>query len=305
MEEKYYKILDADGASALKKFDYRPYLPGGELGGEWLPKIENPSITNGGYYVTKYWNMWYSRGARIFEVECAGLVSDAGAGVEHQACCETFRFLRDVTARLEPSLAFDEPDCGEKCNTGVGNTGLYNTGTFNCGNYNAGTRNTGSLNLGDFNTGDSNSGMDNVGDSNRGSCNGGSRNVGHSNCGNGTIGSFNTGSFNRGNGNTGSFNVGSHNSGKWNLGSYNVGFFNTKEPPLMMFDKPAFVSRKDIRLPKWLNCRDPKAALKTATKAEIEAALALPNFDYEIFFGITGVSKADIDARLKQIAGDF
>lgn len=304
MAEKYYKIIRDTGASMLKQFDYSDYLPKNNEAGKWLPEIKNASLTNDGYYITKYWNMWYEHGARIYEVDYEGKLAEITNGVEHQACCSKIRLLKDVTDQLVPSIFKRELDDNfdeVASNTGVYNTGKFNTGSYNVGNYNTGNRNTGNLNLGDFNTGDSNSGIDNVGDNNKGSGNVGSNNVGHSNTGESNTGSFNSGSYNKGNCNSGSFNVGSFNSGKWNLGSYHAGFFNTQEEPLMMFNKPTNLSRRDIRLPKWLNSRNPKNALKKATKSEIEQALALPNFDYAIFEQITGVSKADIDSRLAEL----
>lgn len=67
MDEKYYKVLGGECRSPCKQFDYSPYLPKGESAGEWLPLIENAKIASDGYYISKYWNMWYSKGARIYE----------------------------------------------------------------------------------------------------------------------------------------------------------------------------------------------------------------------------------------------
>jgi len=294
MEEKYYKVLGGEGLSPSTKFDYTSYLPRGSKAGKWLPKIANAKIRMEGYYVSKYWNMWYSRGARVFEVEIRGGSKGDSAAVEDQICCAQIRLLKDVTEDVERLIK------DENFNLGLHNTGARNIGRHNTGDANTGNRNTGKHNSGDFNTGDANAGIDNVGDGNRGSGNVGSRNAGHSNTGDGNEGSFNTGSFNTGNANSGSFNVGSRNSGKWNLGDYHTGFFNTKEPLAVMFDKPTNVKVSEVRLPKWLNRKDCKKAFEEATPADAALALKLPNFDYEIFEKITSISKADFDKKLKE-----
>ena len=221
------------------------------------------------------------------------------AGVEKQVCCSRIRLLKDVTADLVPTLLPAEISDSENfANTGVGNTGKHNTGNWNCGDFNTGNRNTGSLNSGDFNTGDSNSGIDNVGDRNCGSGNVGCDNTGHSNTGNFNKGSYNSGDYNRGFANSGSFNVGNRNSGKWNIGNRNSGYFNTIPPKIFMFNRPVDVEISDIKLPKWLNFPNPPKAFERASVEEIEQTLNLPNFDYEIFERITGVSKSDFERKL-------
>lgn len=300
MEEKYYKVISDDGKSPTKRFDYSPYLPS-ENGtpGKWLPEIPENKLFSDGYYVSKYWNMWYVPGAKIYEVEVEGVSRAECAGVEKQVCCSRIRLLKDVTANLVPTLPPAEfSDSENFANTGVGNTGKHNTGNWNCGDFNTGNRNTGSLNSGDFNTGDSNSGIDNVGDRNCGSGNVGCDNTGHSNTGNFNKGSYNSGDYNRGFANSGSFNVGNRNSGKWNIGNRNSGYFNTIPPKIFMFNKPVDVEISDIKLPKWLNFPNPPKAFERASVEEIEQTLNLPNFDYEIFERITGVSKSDFERKL-------
>lgn len=300
MEEKYYKILETGGNSPTKKFDYAPYLPKNGRPGKWLPKIEEAKLHRDGYYISKYWNMWYSEGCRIFEVEHKFMEPCDDFGVEHQACCGQIRLLRDVT---ETVLAEFWKHAEENRNTAEWNTGKYNTGTrntgnFNPGNFNTGSRNTGDRNIGDFNTGDCNTGIDNVGDNNRGSGNVGSHNTGHSNTGDRNTGSYNSGDGNVGHSNTGSFNTGSRNAGKWNVGNCHVGFFNTEEPCVRMFNKPTGLKYSDIKLPKWLNRKDCKKEFWNAPKKDVKAALNLPNFDYAIFEKITGISKEDFEKKL-------
>lgn len=302
MAEKYYKVIAQSGLSPTKSFDYSRYLPKNGEAGEWLPEIKNAEIRKSGYYASKYWNMWYVEGARIYEVEVEGVEKSETFGVEKQICCARMRLLRDVTEELLATLAPAEtqPNAVQKrpYNTGIFNTGIGNTGSFNTGNFNTGNRNTGNLNRGDFNTGDSNSGIDNVGDNNDGSANVGCNNIGHSNTGNGNIGSFNTGDFNRGYANCGSFNKGNRNVGNWNIGSYNAGFFNTEDSCVRMFNKPTNLKISEVKLPKWLNFRDAKSAFLKAENSEAEAALNLPNFDFEIFEKVTGISKSDFEKKL-------
>lgn len=305
MEEKYYKVLNADGISPTTNFDYTPYLPSLNKAGTWLPKIDNAKIRKDGYYASKYWTMWYSHGKRVYEVELADKIIPEDCGVEHQVCTSEMRLLKDVTDDVLKKFAEEkiadeanEKILGQKWNLGANNTGLRNIGSNNAGDFNLGSRNTGKRNRGDFNTGDANVGIDNVGDNNCGSANVGSNNIGHSNTGDGNKGSYNSGSANVGHKNSGSFNKGNGNSGKWNIGNFHCGFFNTDDEFISMFNKPTNLKSSEIKLPIWLNKPDCKAAFEAATRAEIEQTLALPNFDYSIFEEITGISKADFDRKL-------
>ncbi len=294
---KYYKVLGGNFTSPSTGFDYSAYLPTSGAAGEWLPEIKGARISEDGYYISRYWNMWYKPGDRIFEVEYEGAVVSGTCGVEKQLCCSRIRLLRDVTDTLAKGV---RDFSATASNTGKMNAGTGNTGDCNTGNFNTGSRNTGSLNSGDFNTGDSNEGIDNVGDRNRGSGNVGCDNRGHSNTGNGNIGSFNSGAHNVGNANSGNFNRGNRNVGSWNVGSYNIGFFNTLQQGAFMFNKPTNLPQSKIILPKWLNFADCKRRFETEPVEEIKKALALPNFDYEIFEEITGISKSDFDRRLAE-----
>ena len=303
MDEKYYKVIGADGKSPTTRFDYSDYLPESDgTPGKWLPEIPDSRLLSDGYYASKYWNMWYVEGARIYEVEMRGVCRGTGAGVETQVCCAQIRLIRDATDALLSTLpACEFPQPKVSANTGVLNTGSRNTGNCNVGDFNTGNRNTGSLNSGDFNTGDRNSGMDNVGDGNFGTGNVGCENVGHSNTGSRNKGSYNSGSCNVGFANSGSFNIGNRNSGNWNIGSRHCGYFNTREPCAFMFDKPTNLKFSEIRLPKWLNFPNPREAFETATSKEVEQTLALPNFDFQIFEKITGISKSDFTRKLGRL----
>ena len=293
MDGKYYKVLGGKGLSPCTLFDYTPFLPKDGKAGAWLPEIGSAKMSSDGYYVSKYWNMWYSEGARIYEVEIDGADASGRYAVEDQICCRRIRLLRDATEELLPLLR------DANFNLGESNTGERNIGSFNTGERNLGKRNTGKLNSGDFNTGDNNTGIDNVGDKNVGSANVGSLNIGHSNTGDGNVGSYNSGHYNKGNANSGSFNAGNRNSGKWNLGSYNAGFFNTRDAPLYMFDKPVEnLKAPQVVLPKWLNSPNPRDSFESAAPGDIAKTLQLPNFDYAVFEKITGISKADFDRKL-------
>ena len=134
-------------------------------------------------------------------------------------------------------------DCNTgNCNTGNWNTGDWNTGDCNTGNWNTGDRNTGNCNTGNWNTGNRNTGNWNTGDRNTGNWNTGNRNTGDRNTGN-----WNTGNWNTGNRNTGDRNTGNWNTGDWNKTSYSNGVFCTKEPEILIFDKPSGMTLRQWR----------------------------------------------------------
>lgn len=121
------------------------------------------------------------------------------------------------------------------------------------------------------------------------------------NQGNGNTGRFNTGQYNSGEYNSGVGNSGSFNSGDYNACSYSSGCFNTKETPIMMFDKPS-----NITFSEWKNSeayqllRD--LLVKTLQHGDSlqdewdnlsdkkkEIIKSIPNFDAEIFKKCTGI----------------
>ena len=169
-----------------------------------------------------------------------------------------------------------------------------------------GYRNTGYRNSGDCNTGDWNSGDRNTGDCNTGDCNTGDRNSGDCN--------------------TGDWNSGNCNTGDWNSGYRNNGFFNTKTPEtILVFNKPCSREKwEEARKPsflffgitRWINDEDMteeekannqsykttggylkqmvykeafQESFKSATKEDIQLLKALPNFDADVFFEISGI----------------
>lgn len=79
----------------------------------------------------------------------------------------------------------------------------------------------------------------NLGKNCTGRCNTGDCNTGDWNVGDRNTGCRNTGCRNTGNWNTGDCNIGNWNTGDWNKSSYNTGCFNTKEPKIILFNKPS------------------------------------------------------------------
>lgn len=185
----------------------------------------------------------------------------------------------------------------------MSNTGNYNTGKYNTGSYNTGGFNTGSCNIGGFNTGSYN------------------------------IGSCNTGSCNTGDFNTGSCNTGDFNTGDWNTVNREAGFFNTtqnktirvfnkdcalkdwenaKKPSCLYFKRTDWVYKENMTEEEkqenpnyqttggYLKEFGYKEAftlsMQKASDEEIELLKALPNFDADIFYEISGY-----DIRTREI----
>jgi len=182
----------------------------------------------------------------------------------------------------------------------------------NSGNRNSGDRNSGDRNSGNRNSGDSNSGYWNSGDSNSGYSNSGNRNSGYWN--------------------SGDSNSGDSNSGYWNSGDSNSGNLNTNSPKLRIFNKET--DETNINYPDyfhfdlniWVNVKEMTTKEKKenywyktmggylkrlsykeawiesfnkATNADVKKTLKLPNFDYNLFEEISGITKRMIDNRLK------
>ena len=130
----------------------------------------------------------------------------------------------------------------------------------------------------------------------------------------------NTGINNSGNQNSGHLNSGYLNSGDQNSCNYSSGFFNSVESDVIMFNKPTGLKRSqinipyiDLRITEWVYYTDAemkdnpaKSAiggylktygykeawgnwLKTASKDIIAQIKALPNYDAQVFFDITGI----------------
>ena len=122
--------------------------------------------------------------------------------------------------------------------------------------------------------------------------------------------------------NTGRENTGNRNTGDWNTGDRNSGFLNTDTPKIRIFNKETdatiinFPGYFYFDLCQWISFNDmtdeekakhPKAkttdgylkvldykeawkqSFAKASEREIEQTKALPNFDAQIFFEITGI----------------
>ena len=175
----------------------------------------------------------------------------------------------------------------ENNNTGCSNSGNYNSGNRNSGNYNSGNRNSGYYNSGDCNSGD--------------------------------------------------YNSGNRNSGYYNSGDYNSGWFNTNEPKMRFFNKDSDITFSefykqpwvfpDIKICSWIDINDlPKdeqtetakqmgGSLKTLTYKEAwkeywgrasqldkEWFQNLPNFSWDIFTEITGITPENDSKKQELIA---
>ena len=202
---------------------------------------------------------------KVAEIEATGLVESNS----DKSVTDEIKIVREIP--WEEMLAI--------ANQGRGNTGLRNTGDWNTGNCNTGNRNTGNRNTG--------------------TCNTGNRNTG--NC----------------------------NTGDWNTGDWNTGYFSTITPKITLFERPTEMTREEVlEIPgvKILNWNyednwwvysnnmtdDEKAAhpehetlggyLKSIpfkdacalmwenlTDDEKGEVKAIPNFDADIFFRITGI----------------
>ena len=185
-------------------------------------------------------------------------------------------------------------------NSGLLNSGNYNSGNGNSGDWNSGNYNSGNYNSGYGNSGNYNSGNGNSGGRNSGNYNSGGRNSGNWNSGNGNSGNYNSGNYNSGYGNSGNYNSGGRNSGNWNSGNRQTGHFNTVEPETInVFNSPCNI---DL----WNKAKKPnflyfstlegktykesfQESFKSATDQDIKDLKALPNFDAQVFFDISGI----------------
>lgn len=191
-------------------------------------------------------------------------------------------------------IEIDGKEYIEKDTTKSQNSGDWNSGDGNSGNWNSGYRNSGTWNSGDGNSGDRNSG----------------------------------------NWNSGNWNSGDGNSGTWNSGDWSSGFLNTTEAKVRIFNKETNIKRENISFPnyfyfnltEWIEPKDMndeekkkypnysvtngflrvfdyktawKNSFDKATKEDIALTLKLPNFNFKLFFEITGITKKMIQERLK------
>ena len=289
----YYKVIGSDNKSCHGgAFDWTPYLPKRGMPGKWTPEIDDIKKCERGYHITRYWNMWYKEGCRIFECDFDGLMESSDPGVIEKEAARRIRLVREIKPRFTRKCNTGNFNTGERnsgnCNTGNFNTGNFNTGNRNSGNFNTGSRNTGSWNTGHWNIGERNSGNFNTGHWNTGHWNTGERNTGH----------WNSGHWNTGHWNSGHWNSGSRNTGHWNACNNSTGFFNTVTPDtVMVFNKPCKV---DV----WEKAKKPDfiffeiaGAYKEAWRKAYDGAsvsdklllVQLPNFDADVFHDISGI----------------
>ena len=150
------------------------------------------------------------------------------------------------------------------------NSGHRNSGHSNSGNRNSGHSNSGHRNGGDWNSGHSNSGHSNSGNRNSGDWNSGNRNSGYSN--------------------SGHWNSVDNESGHFNsIQSETIRVFNTVTPieDWESAPKPDFIFFEI----------DPELGYKKSfqksfdkrTEGDIEKLKALPNFDSDVFYEISGI----------------
>ena len=128
-------------------------------------------------------------------------------------------------------------------------------------------------------------------------------NNGCGNTGDRNTGDYNTGYCNTGYFNTGNYNTGYCNTGMWNHTSYSSGYFNTCGSPLIVFNQPVNMTRKEfltllgVRLIRGLYKDNYKVFVtKNAQKwydalspQNKQAIKDIPNFDAKIFKQITGI----------------
>ena len=296
---KGYKVTDKD--MKCRGFQY-------ELNKLYTIK-EKISICNVGFHycekINDCWNYYsFDSSNRVFEIE------DTGDTITERKknCTNKIKLIKELT--WEEVLEI----CNEgKDNIGHSNTGDRNTGDSNTGYSNTGDRNTGNWNTGYSNTGDSNTGDRNTGYSNTGDSNTGYRNTGNWNTGYWNTGYRNTGDRNTGDRNTGNWNTGDRNTGNWNKTNFETGFFNTMQSDYIN------VFNKSCKRELWNNCEKPdfiyfevtkwddvskktvpidykkafQDSFKNASKEDVKLLKALPNFDKDVFFEISGIMIGD------------
>jgi len=272
---KGYKVFNSDWT--CKGFQY-------EIGKEYVHKGSIKICNRGFHFCEKLIDcfIWYKfdPNNKVAEVEAFGTIEKE----EEKSVTDKIRIVKE----LSWYEVLDLVNIGIN-NTGKSNSGHYNSGDNNSGNYNSGDNNSGNYNSGHYNSGHYNSG------------------------------NYNSGHYNSGNYNSGHYNSGNYNSGDNNSGNYNSGDFNDRSDlPIYVFGK--LIQRKNwnnakkpnfiynIQLTEWKNDKlikyEYKEAWKTAfdkaDSSEMKLLINLPNFNYQIFKNITGITKEMIQNKLKE-----
>jgi hypothetical protein len=291
MVNEWYKVLKNNKSKDGGSFDYTAYLPKNNKPGKWTPRIKDCIICSRGYHLTKDINEFVMGGNQVFLAVPKNIIL-----VEDSKCvCDSIRLIKLV-----------------ETNTGKGNSGLMNSGDRNSGYWNSGDRNSGYWNSGDRNSGNGNSGDRNSGDRN-------------------------SGNWNSGYWNSGDRNSGDRNSGNWNSCDDESGHFNTKtSETIRVFNKkcsrkkwyktikPSFIH---FNLNEWipisemtekekkehprhkttggyLKTLDYKTAFKErfreASEEDVKLLITLPNFDYQTFEELSGITKEMIQDKIKK-----
>ena len=134
------------------------------------------------------------------ENKVAEVIAPADRTVEDDDKCATnyLEIVREISWQEVLEIVNTGKGCTGLCNSGDCNSGHWNSGDFNSGDCNSGHCNSGDFNSGDFNSGDFNSGDCNSGNQNSGNRNSGNRNSGDWNSGNRNSGDWNKCSFSNG-----------------------------------------------------------------------------------------------------------
>jgi len=285
---KLYKVISKDGmAQNGGNFDYNPYFPKNGKPGKWTPEVKTKKCKSG-YHITNYWNMWINhKSDLVFEVECKDINEYNGVGVIDKYVSSSIKLIKKINVEFDQHYNTGYRNTGDR-NTGDSNTGYRNTGDRNTGNWNTGYRNTGDRNTGDRNTGNWNTRDNNTGDRN--------------------TGDRNTGDSNTGYRNTGDRNTGDSNTGNWNTCDYETGMFNTQA------NSSIRIFNKYIDMDIWNKYSKPNfiyfdlkedynesfiKSFNETTKEDVKLLLKLPNFNYEVFEEISGITKKMIERKLK------
>ena len=235
---------------------------------------------------------------KVAEIEAYGELDFEEDVNKH--CTNKIKIIRELTWHEVLDLVNTGKDC----------TGSRNSGNWNSGDCNSGSRNSGNWNSGNWNSGNCNS--DN--------CNSGNWNSGNCNSGNWNSGNWNSGNCNSGNCNSGDCNSASNCVGCFNTISQPLMFFD--KPSSLTFgqwrnsDACRLLSGIEFSPTEWI-CSDNMTDVEKKnhpehettggylkirdngkccvewwaglTDCEKEIIKAIPNFDSEKFYQITGI----------------